>query len=87
VQVHQTNYLLDIGFSPSVASGLWARVSLLVFPARSCSDTSPIGWARMIWTASCIGFGNCFRTDCAGADSPLMLVYMMVLAQGVLGYG
>src|SRR5882724_587981 len=25
-------------------SGLWARSACSVFPARSCSDTSPIGW-------------------------------------------
>jgi hypothetical protein len=46
VQVHQTKFLLDIGFSPNVA--VWAAlgvVSLLV-PGRSGSGTSPIGVGR-----------------------------------------
>src|SRR5882757_6153141 len=41
-----------------------------------------------IWTASCMGFVICFAALIALAQIPsLMLVYVMVLAQGVLGYG
>jgi len=55
VQVHQTKYLLDIGFSPNVAVWSLGAVSLLGIPARSCSDTSPTGsgasgyGARAVW--------------------------------------
>jgi len=89
VQVHQTKYLLDIGFSPSV--GVWALgvVSLLGIPGQimlgHLSDRLGREW---IWTASCLGFAICFAALIALAHVPsLMLVYVMVLAQGALGYG
>ena len=89
VQVHQTKYLLDIGFSPSV--GVWALgvVSLLGIPGQIAlghlSDRLGREW---IWTASCMGFAICFAALIALAHVPsLMLVYIMVFAQGALGYG
>ncbi len=89
VQVHQTKYLLDIGFSPSVAVWALGAVSLLGIPGQivlgHLSDRLGREW---IWTASCMGFVICFAALIALAQSPsLMLVYVMVLAQGVLGYG
>ncbi len=89
VQVHQTKYLLDIGFSPSVAVWALGAVSLLGIPGQivlgHLSDRLGREW---IWTASCMGFFICFAALIALAQSPsLMLVYVMVLAQGVLGYG
>src|ERR1700722_3327096 len=89
VQVHQTKYLLDIGFSPSV--GVWAlgAVSLLGIPGQivlgHLSDRLGREW---VWTVSCLGFAICFAALIALARFPsLTLVYVMVLAQGVLGYG
>src|SRR4030081_414650 len=89
VQVHQTKYLLDIGFSPSVAVWALGAVSLLGIPGPivlgHLSDRLGREW---IWTASCMGFVICFAALIALAQIPsLMLVYVMVLAQGVLGYG
>src|SRR6266550_2561130 len=89
VQVHQTKYLLDIGFSPSVAVWALGAVSLLGIPGQivlgHLSDRLGREW---IWTASCMGFVICFAALIALAQIPsLMLVYVMVLAQGVLGYG
>jgi MFS family permease len=41
-----------------------------------------------IWTVSCLGFAICFAALIGLAYFPsLLLVYVMVLAQGALGYG
>jgi len=89
VQVHQTKYLLDIGFSPSVAVWALGLVSLLGIPGQiwlgHLSDRLGREW---IWAASCAGFAICFAALIALKFFPtLMLVYLMVLAQGALGYG
>jgi MFS family permease len=89
VQVHQTKFLLDIGFSPSV--GVWAlgAVSLLGIPGQIAlghlSDRIGREW---IWAVSCAGFAICFAALVALKYFPVLpLVYLMVLAQGALGYG
>jgi MFS family permease len=89
VQVHQTKYLLDIGFSPGVAVWALGAVSLLGIPGQillgHVSDRVGREW---IWSASCLGFAICFAALIALAQFPtLLLVYVMVLAQGALGYG
>jgi MFS family permease len=89
VQVHQTKYLLDIGFSPGVAVWALGAVSLLGIPGQillgHVSDRVGREW---IWSASCLGFAICFAALIALARFPtLLLVYVMVLAQGALGYG
>src|SRR3954469_19025461 len=89
VQVHQTKYLLDIGFSPGVAAWALGVVSLLGIPGQillgHLSDRVGREW---IWSASCVGFAICFAALIALAQFPtLLLVYIMVLAQGALGYG
>ena len=89
VQVHQTKYLLDIGFSPSVAVWALGAVSLLGIPGQillgHVSDRVGREW---IWSTSCAGFAVCFAALIALAHYPtLVLVYLMVFAQGALGYG
>jgi MFS family permease len=89
VQVHQTKYLLDIGFSPGVAVWALGAVSLLGIPGQivlgHVSDRVGREW---VWAASCLGFAICFAALIALAKFPtLLLVYVMVLAQGALGYG
>ena len=89
VQVHQTKYLLDLGFSPSVAVWALGAVSLLGIPGQillgHISDRLGREW---VWTASCGGFAICFAALIALARFPtLPLVYLMVVAQGALGYG
>jgi len=89
VQVHQTKYLLDIGFSPGVAVWALGAVSLLGIPGQivlgHISDRVGREW---VWAASCLGFAICFAALIALAKFPtLLLVYVMVLAQGALGYG
>jgi MFS family permease len=89
VQVHQTKYLLDIGFSPNVAVWALGAVSLLGIPGQiwlgHLSDRVGREW---IWAASCFGFAICFAALIALKAWPtLVLVYLMIFAQGALGYG
>jgi MFS family permease len=89
VQVHQTKFLLDIGFSPNVAVWALGAVSLLGIPGQiwlgHLSDRIGREW---IWAVSCAGFAICFAALIALKFFPsLWLVYLMVVAQGALGYG
>lgn len=89
VQVHQTKFLLDIGFSSRV--GVWAlgAVSLLGIPGQiwlgHLSDRIGREW---VWAISCFGFMICFAALAALKYWPSMaLIYLMVFTQGALGYG
>ena len=89
VQVHQTKFLLDIGFSANV--GVWALgvVSLLGIPGQIVMGhvSDRIG-REAIWAISCLGFAICFAALIALKFYPdLWLVYLMVFTQGALGYG
>ena len=89
VQVHQTKYLLDIGFSPNVAVWALGLVSLLGIPGQillgHVSDRIGREW---IWAIGCLGFAICFPALIVLKYVPVFpLVYLMVVAQGVLGYG
>jgi MFS family permease len=89
VQVHQTKYLLDIGFSPNV--GVWALglVSLLGIPGQIVLGHASDRIGReAIWAIACLGFAISFAALIVLKDAPyLWLVYVMVFAQGALGYG
>jgi MFS family permease len=89
VQVHQTKYLLDIGFTPGVAAWALGMVSLFGVPGQiflgHISDRIGREW---IWTISGVGFAICFAALIALQYQPsLLLVYVMVISQGLLGYG
>jgi len=89
VQVHQTKYLMDVGFSPSV--GVWALglVSLLGIPGQIfLGHLSDRVGRETVWAIACSGFAVCYAALIALAAYPsLWLVYVMVFAQGALGYG
>jgi len=89
VQVHQTKFLLDIGFSPSVAVWSLGLVSLLGIPGQiwlgHVSDRIGREW---VWAISCAGFAICLVALIALKLQPsLWLIYVMVFSQGALGYG
>lgn len=89
VQVHQTKYLVEIGFSSTSAAWALGLVSLIGIPGQIAlgylSDRIGREW---IWTISSLGFAICFVLLIALQYTPtLMLVYVMVVAQGFLGYG
>jgi len=89
VQVHQTKFLLDIGFSPGVAVWALGVVSLLGIPGQIVLGHASDRIGReAIWAISCAGFAICFAALIALKYHPsLALIYLMVVAQGVLGYG
>src|SRR5262245_60213798 len=89
VQVHQTKYLLELGFSAALAGyalglvGLTGIVGQIVW--GHVSDRVGREWA---WTASGVGFALCYAALLALPTHPsVWLVYVMVAAQGLLGYG
>jgi MFS family permease len=89
VQVHQTKYLLDIGFTPSLAAWALGMVSLFGVPGQIflgyLSDRIGREW---VWSVSGLGFAICFVALIALQYAPnLALVYLMVVSQGLLGYG
>ena len=89
MQVHQTKFLLDIGFSPNVAVWALGVVSLLGIPGQiwlgHLSDRIGREW---IWAISCAGFAICFAALIGLKFAPVLpLVYLMIFAQGALGYG
>jgi len=89
VQIHQTKYLIEIGFSPGTAAWALGFVSLVGIPGQiwlgHLSDRIGREW---IWSVACLGFAICFLSLIALQHMPsLPLLYLMVLAQGFLGYG
>ncbi len=89
VQVHQTKYLIEVGFSSNVAVWALGVVSLLGIPSQivlgHLSDRIGREW---IWIISGLGFIICLLALIGLAYVPSMaLVYLMVLAQGLIGYG
>jgi MFS family permease len=89
VQVHQTKYLVEIGFSPGLAAWALGLVSLAGIPGQvvlgHVSDRIGREW---VWTVGSIGFVTCYVALLLLRGSPTpALLYVMVLAQGMLGYG
>lgn len=89
VQVHQTKYLVEIGFSSSLAAWALGFVSLLGIPGQialgALSDRIGREW---VWTISQFGFVICYMALMAMDRRPdPLLLWTMVAAQGLLGYG
>jgi MFS family permease len=89
VQVHQTKYLLELGFSPSTAAWALGVVSLVAVPGQIAlghlSDRVGREWVWMIGNG---GFIACCLTLILLRDHPTTaLLWLMVIAQGTLGYG
>jgi len=89
VQVHQTKYLIEIGFAPSVAAyalglvgfgGIVGQIAL-----GHLSDRVGREW---VWTLACAGFVLSYALLLVMRQHPTpALLYLMVAAQGMLGYG
>jgi MFS family permease len=88
VQVHQTKYLVDVGFSPMQAAWALGLVAMAGIPGQillgALSDR--IG-REIVWAITCAGFAICYAAllGLAAGPSPVLL-YVMVLSQGLLGY-
>ena len=89
VQVHQTRYLLEIGFDPGEAAWALGLVSLVAVPGQIAlghlSDRIGREW---VWTVGSAGFVLSYAALLALRHTPTApLLYLMVGAQGLLGYG
>src|SRR5207247_55259 len=79
VQVHQTKYLTEIGFSPTLAAWALGLVSLAGIPGQvilgHVSDRVGREW---VWTLGSLGFALCFALLLAllPAPTPLLLYSM-----------
>ena len=88
VQVHQTKYLIEIGFAPSEAAWALGSVSLVAIPGQIAfghlSDRIGREW---VWMIGNLGFVICCLTLILLRDAPTApLLFAMVFAQGTLGY-
>jgi len=88
VQVHQTKYLVEIGFSPTHAAWALGLVSLVAVPGQIAlghlSDRIGREW---VWTVGSLGFVLCLLALLALRHAPApALLYLMVISQGLLGY-
>src|SRR3972149_6221625 len=89
VQVHQTKYLIEIGFTPAVAAyalgfvgvgGVVGQIGL-----GHLSDRVGREW---VWTLASAGFILCYVLLILMRQHPTpTLLYLMVACQGMLGYG
>jgi MFS family permease len=89
VQVHQTKYLVEIGFSATDAAWALGFVSLVGIPGQivlgHLSDRVGREW---VWTVGAVGFTACYAALLALGHTPTpFLLAVMVGAQGLLGYG
>ena len=89
VQVHQTKYLVDIGFDPVEAALALGLVGLTGIVGQiglgHLSDRIGREW---VWTISLAGFVACYLLLLALKSSPSpAMMYAMVASQGLLGYG
>ena len=89
VQVHQTKYLVENGFSNEMAAYALGLVGLTgivgTIALGHLSDRFGREWA---WTLSGLGYVCCYGLLLAMKQSPSpVLMYLMVASQGLLGYG
>lgn len=89
VQVHQTKYLVEIGFSAGDAAWALGFVSLAGIPGQIAlghlSDRIGREW---VWTIGNLGFVLAYLSLLLLRQMPSpALLYVMVAAQGALGYG
>jgi MFS family permease len=87
--VHQTKYLVDIGVSPTQAAWALGFVSLAAIPGQIAlghvSDRIGREW---VWTVGSLGFALCYLALLGLRHGPTpTLLYLMVMTQGMLGYG
>jgi MFS family permease len=89
VQVHQTKYLVEIGFRPRDAAWALGVVSLAGVPGQiALGHLSDRIGREFVWTIGNFGFAVTYIALLLLADNPSpALLYLMIGAQGLLGYG
>jgi MFS family permease len=88
VQVHQTKYLVEIGFRPMEAAWSLGLVAMVGIPGQILLGGLSDRYGReFVWTLSCVGYGICYAALLLLDATPTEpLLYLMVLSQGALGY-
>ncbi len=88
IQVHQTKYLTEIGFPPLEAAWALGIVSVIAIPGQIVLGAISDRHGReVVWTAGCAGFAICYAALIGLEHNPTrVLLYLMVAAQGLLGY-
>lgn len=89
VQVHQTKYLVEVGFPPATAAWALGTVSLAGIPGQiALGHLSDRIGREFVWAIGSLGFTVTFLLLLVLRDTPVpALLYLMIAAQGVLGYG
>ncbi|MGY8960662.1 MAG: MFS transporter, partial [Alphaproteobacteria bacterium] len=89
VLVHQTKFLLDLGFSSELTAFALGLVSFAaIFGQIAIGAISDRLGREVAWTLSMAGFVLCYALLLwLKAEPGLFLVYAMVVAQGFIGYG
>ena len=88
MQVHQTKYLIEVGFDPLVAAWALGLVSVAAILGQiglgALSDRTGREW---VWPIGCGGFIVCYVALIALETAPSRaMLYVMVISQGFLGY-
>jgi MFS family permease len=89
VQVHQTKYLIEIGFSATDAAWALGVVGLVAVPGQiALGHLSDRVGREFVWAIANAGFVLCCLALILLHGHPTMaLFWVMIIAQGTLGYG
>ena len=90
VQVHQTQVLVETGYTPAQAAWALGAVSLFGIPGQiALGHLSDRVGREIVWTLGCLGFALTYSALLllAPLGAHPALLWALVLAQGMLGYG
>jgi MFS family permease len=89
VQVHQTKYLVEVGFSATDAAWALGAVSLAGIPGQiALGHLSDRIGRETVWVLSNFGFIAAYLALLALGKAPSTpVLYFMILMQGLMGYG
>jgi MFS family permease len=89
IQVHQTKYLVEVGFSAADAAWALAAVSVAGVPGQiALGHLSDRVGRQWVWTAGSLGFVLCGVALLLLPGAPTMaLLGVVIVTQGGLGYG
>ncbi|MFO1160552.1 MAG: MFS transporter [Reyranellaceae bacterium] len=88
VQVHQTKYLIEVGFSPMQSAWALGLVAMVGVPGQiALGALSDRVGREIVWSITNAGFAICYAALLGLQSGPSeVLLYAMVLSQGLLGY-